>query len=1136
MESAAIANKYKKLEGREHVLTRPGMYVGSIEEDNHTTWVYNTEEKKMIKRSLKYIAGLYKIFDEILVNAIDHVVRLKSDSECKHNVKTIKVTIDKVNGVIDVFNDGEGIEVVKHPEYNIYIPELIFGNLLTSTNYDDKEEKIIGGQNGLGSKIASIFSKWFELETVDSKRKLLYNQRFEENMSVIRQPNIEKYTKKPYTRIRFHPDYARFGLSGLTDDMYDIMVKRVYDACAVTDNDITIYLNEEKLEYKNFENYVNLYLGDKNSHTRVAEKINDRWEVIASYNDFSGFEQISFVNGIWTLRGGKHVEYIVNQITKKLIEMINKKKKDLNIKPQIVKDNLIVFVKSTIVNPSFDSQSKETLTTPASKFGSKAEVSDKFIEKLFKSGIVERICEISNVVETQQMKKTDGKKRNVIKGLPKLDDANWAGTNKSKDCVLILTEGDSAKTMAISGLSEVGRDRFGVFPLRGKVMNVKDMNLKKISENEEISSLKKILGLESGKVYDSVDDLRYGKIMLMVDQDVDGSHIKGLLFNLFHSLWPSLLTNNTFLTCMNTPIVKVRKGANIISFYTLTEYENWKSANNDGKGWDIKYYKGLGTSDAKEAKEYFRNIKQVQFKWSGNMSNECLDLAFNKKRADDRKAWLANYDRNSILDCADSEVPYEDFVNKELIHFSNYDLERSIPSLCDGFKISQRKIMYAALKKNLVDKEIKVAQFCGYVMEHTAYHHGDASLQAAIIGMAQDFVGSNNINLLKPNGQFGTRIQGGKDAGAPRYINTLLTDVAMKVFKREDQCVLNYLNDDGYPIEPEFYVPIIPMVLVNGALGIGTGFSTNIPCYNPYDIINVIQRMLRGEEINDYEMIPWYRGFKGTICKNGDKWVSRGIVRKVSATKIEVVELPVGYWTEDFKMALEEYYDKCPEFKSYESYYDDVNVHFELNFANSAIVDKLMSIDKNGFTVFENDFKLVSLKMLGTSNMYLFNEKGQITKYDTPFDIIKDFYSMRMKYYDMRKAFQLEEMIKDNALIENKIRFIRSVVAEEVKVHKMAKAELVELLEKGEYMKHNDNFDYILRIPIYNLTTDKVNELEDEYNKKCAEIDALSNKNIKDIWFDELEELKRVMVIETNQQTNIVNVVKKATRGRKKST
>lgn len=1562
-----LADKYKKLEGREHVLTRPGMYIGSIDEDTCVMWVYDVESNKVVKRDIKYIAGLYKIFDEILVNAIDQCVRLKSRQDCKHPLKTIKVNIDKDTGIIEVLNDGEGIEIEKHPDHDIYIPELIFGNLLTSTNYDDSEEKIIGGQNGIGAKCISldtmvplfngdikmaqdvkvgdvlvgddgkertvlgvtngkgkmyqilqsmgetykvndqhtltlhmpdhkiifwsvngwkilwwnrekkgisakfikacdtyttcsecgvklassmkrhfkrchsgsevpcidrktpcknpdmsnedvkcaflemqrfaqtiddnnviditiedymslpkttqkrlagvrgkcidwdykpvdldpyvlglwlgdgvhhgysyicdgendpelidyltqwgkendaklrktgkytygississhgkkycaplrkallkynlvknkhipkdylinsrdvrlrllaglidtdgsvsrdgtrihivqgavhkdliydiqylarslgfyctlrsgkakykyngmlmksdiyrlnisgnvddiptnlprkkcrntksintdmstgqltirdmgndeyigfqidgnhrflindftvthnccnIFSTFFEIETVDAVRKKLYKQRFEDNMSKINAPVIEKYGKKPYTCIRFCPDYKRFSQSGLSKDMYELMIKRVYDVCAVTESEVSVYLNGNKLEYKNFEAYANLYIGDKSSHSRVYEKVNDRWEIVASYNDFNGFEHVSFVNGVWTSRGGKHVEYVVNNITKRLIEIISKKKKDVNIKPQVIKDNLIVFVKSTIVNPSFDSQSKETLTTPASKFGSKAELSDKFYEKLAKTGIIERILEISQVADANTLKKTDGKKRSLIKGIHKLDDANWAGTGKSGDCVLILTEGDSAKTMAISGLSEVGRDRYGVFPLRGKLMNVKDVNVKKLTENEEISNLKKIIGLETGKDYiQDKSTLRYGRILIMTDQDTDGSHIKGLIFNMFQTLWPSLLRRNDFMTSMITPIVKVKKGTNnVISFYSLTDYENWKRDNNDGKGWDIKYYKGLGTSDSKEAKEYFRNLNVVSYLWNDTTSDNAIDLAFNKKRADDRKAWLGNYDRQNIVDFNTRELTYDEFVNKDLIHFSNYDIERSIPSICDGLKISQRKILYAGFKKNLVDKEIKVAQFCGYVMEQTSYHHGDASLQAAIVGMAQDFVGSNNINLYQPIGQFGTRIQGGKDAGQPRYINTMLSEITSKIFIKSDQAILKYLNDDGFDIEPEFYVPIIPMILVNGAIGIGTGFSTAVPCYNPMDIIGILERMLEGND-EEVELVPWYRDFTGTIKKVGGKWASCGRFSKTSATKLEVHELPIGYWTEDFKVALEEYYDKNPAFKSYESYYDEKNVHFVLNFTNAAAVDALMKVDNNGHTVFENEFKLISSKNMNNTNMYLFNEQGQIKKYESAFDIVKEFYGMRLRYYEKRKAYLLEQLVRDNALIENKIRFIKAVVVGDVVIQKLRKAELEKYLEDNNYMKNGDNYDYIVRIPIYNLTIDKVEELEEEYTKKFTELQALMQKDIKDMWKEELSDIKQHFVKEDRGNTKPAPVI----RGRKK--
>jgi DNA topoisomerase II len=1119
-----IAEKYKKLDQKEHVLTRPGMYIGSIDTDVYDTWVFDEETKRMSKRSVKYIPGLFKIFDEILVNAIDHAVRLASKpAGSVHSfMKTIKVKIDKESGVIEVFNDGDGIEIVKHPEHDIYIPELIFGNMLTSTNYDDTEEKIIGGQNGIGAKACNIFSKFFEIETIDPVRKLFYTQRFENNMSVACEPQISKSgARKPFTIIRFLPDYARFGLEGLTPDMYMMMQKRVFDACAVTDKDTIVYLNDVKLEFKTFEKYVDLYLGGKDDHARVYEAINDRWEVVASYNAFNGFEQVSFVNGIWTIRGGKHVEYILNQIVKKLTEMIQKKKKDAVIKPQIVKDNLILFVKCNIVNPSFDSQSKETLTTIASKFGSKAEVSDKFIEKLYKSGIVEKILEISEIQGAQSLKKTDGKKRSVIRGIHKLDDANWAGTAKSKECTLILTEGDSAKTMALAGLSKVGRDRYGVFPLRGKLMNVKDVTVKKIMENEEINNLKKILGLESGKDYKTIDDLRYGKIMLLTDQDVDGSHIKGLIFNMFHTLWPSLVRKHNFLTSMMTPIVKASRGNLVMTFYNLSDYDDWRQATNEYRSWTIKYYKGLGTSKEDEALDYFTNMRCVDYAFRADTSDESLDLAFNKKRADERKQWLSMYDRKNVLNYKDTEVSYDDFVNKELIHFSNYDLERSIPSVCDGLKVSQRKILYACFKKNLVDGEIKVAQLAGYVSEKAAYHHGEASLQGAIVGMAQDFVGSNNINILLPNGQFGSRVQGGKDASQPRYIFTVLNDVALKTYMKVDNAVLTYLDDDGYPVEPQHYVPIIPMVLVNGAIGIGTGFSTNIPCYNPKSIIGVLKKMLKGEQDvegqeNETDLVPWYSGFTGRIEKNeAGKFVSRGIFSRTAPTKVEVTELPVGMWTEDFKIMLEEMLEASDKkeahsvpIKHYENQSTHVLVHFSIHFNSVAALDEYMRLDNNGYTKFENEFKLVSSKNLGTTNMYLFNQMGQITKYDSALDIIREYYGMRLGYYGKRKDHLLAEKQRMIDVAENKIRFIREVIAGTIVVHKLKKAELEALLVEREYMKFDDSYDYIVKIPIYNLTIDKVEELEEECAKNRREYDAIFNKTLNMMWLEDLEDLE----------------------------
>ena len=757
MAAQKIEDKYKKYELREHIYNIPDTYIGSVNNMNLELYLFNDTSKKMELKEISYVPGLLKIFDEVIVNAIDHSVRLiieeeKGKENVKH-VKNIKVNVDKASGQISVYNDGNGIDVVLHETLQVYVPELVTGTLLTSTNYDQKEEKIIGGKGGYGLKLTNIFSKEFTVETVDHYRQRIFTQHYRNNMLEKDKPTIRTATKLPYTKITFIPDYQRFGLSGMTDDIYELFRRRTIDAAACTNKNVSVFFNDEKLPIKDFEKYAELFI-NKSEDPLIYEAVNDRREVAVSLSQNGVYEQISFVNGINTIRGGTHVNYVTNAIIKKLSDLIESKKKKV-IKPQILKDNIFVFLKSTIVNPAFDSQSKETLTTPVAKFGSKCEVSDKFIEKLYKTNIVEKALSLTEFQNQKKLTKTDGKKTSRLI-IPKLDDANLAGTKDSESCTLILTEGDSAKTMAISGLSVIGRDKYGVFPLRGKIMNVKDAAAQKISDNAEITALKKILGLEQNKKYNDVSSLRYGSIMILTDQDHDGSHIKGLLFNVFQSLWPSLYKINGFLTSMLTPIIKASNNkGEVISFYNMSDYEKWAESDAAKKStWKIKYYKGLGTSKDDEAKEYFKNMKKITYIHTQN-SDENIDLAFNKKRADDRKTWLMNYQKDNVLDYTKPNVEYEEFINKDLIHFSNRDLERSINHICDGLKESTRKILFACLKRKLFTNEIKVAQLAGNVSEVTAYHHGEQSLQQAIIGMAQIFVGTNNINILVPNGQHG---------------------------------------------------------------------------------------------------------------------------------------------------------------------------------------------------------------------------------------------------------------------------------------------------------------------------------------------------------------------------------------------
>lgn len=1124
----AATSMYKKLNHREHVLLRPGMYVGSIESDATYAWVFDLDTNKMVWRQIQYVPALYKIFDEILMNAVDHVVRLKKQAVDGTKavgtfVKNIRVNIDRDTGTIKVVNDGDGIDVVMHPEHDCYVPELIFGHLLTSVNYDDGEEseRTIGGQNGIGAKACNIFSSAFVVETVDATRKKIYTQKFCDNMSTVGKPEVKSCSKKPYTSITFTPDYERFGMpNGLTDDMYSLMVKRVYDATAVTDSDVAVHLNGTKLECKTFERYVDMYIGDRSESVRIYERLNDRFEVVVACSpDGLGMQHVSFVNGVWTMRGGKHVDYVVGTIARKLSELIEERKKSVHIKPQYIRENIFVFLKTVIPNPAFDSQSKETLTTPSTKFGCRLDITDAFVQKLYKLELVERAVSLSEATTNKNLKKTDGRKSSTITGIPKLDDANWAGTAKSQQCTLILTEGDSAKSMAISGIDQVGRDKYGVFPLRGKVMNVCDVSAQKIADNKEISDLKKILGLETGKVYNSTADLRYGRIMALTDSDADGSHIKGLIMNLFQQMWPSLLKVDGFITSMLTPIVKSKKVQGgkevVLEFFNTSDFAKWKEQQNGSKGWDIKYYKGLGTSTSKEAKEYFRKMQLVVYRHEGKTSDNVLDLAFNKKRADDRKEWIMNYNKNETLDYGKSDVTYDDFINKDLSHFSNYDLVRSIPSVVDGLKVSQRKVLYAVLKKGITKHEVRVASLSGIVQSEAAYHHGDASLNGTIIGLSQNFVGSNNVNLLQPNGQFGTRIQGGKDAASPRYIHTLLNPIASKIFIKDDESILCHLDDDGQQVEPEHYIPVIPMILVNGAIGIGTGFSTNVPCYNPLDVLEAVRKYIRGERDDSTTTLnPWYRGFSGRIEQvDKCKYASKGTFLRTSHTMVTVTELPIGTWTEDFKELLDEMVQKEQDVKKVDCNYGDDTINFAIHFASKDTLDAWMAPTEGAFSCrFEKEFKMTSNKYMSTNNMYLFNKDGKITKYNSIHDIIMEFCAVRLSAYTLRKQSVLVESTRNILILEGKVRFLREVISGDLQVSSVSKARLEEMLRERDYTALEASYDYLVRMPIYSLTEDKKQELEKEMECAKAHHAAYEATEPRELWNKDLDDLEKALL------------------------
>jgi len=1120
-----LAQQYQQKTDKQHILDNPDTYIGSVENVDANMWVYDDLRNKIVLRDIEYIPGLYKLFDEGIVNCRDHVVRMiQSNSIEKKFVTYIDTTISD-DGVITLSNDGNGIDIAKHPENNLWIPEMIFGHLRTSTNYNKEEKKIVGGKNGFGFKLVLIWSEYGKIETVDHIRGLKYVQEFKRNLDEICPPVITKAAgQKPYTKVTFKPDYRRLHTQGLTQDMLALLKKRVYDIGAVTDHSIKkikVGYNGTTVPVKNFQQYIDLYIGTKEQAKRVYEQPDERWEYAVALSPTHEFIQVSFVNGIATSKGGKHVDYITGQIVRKLCDYIEKKKK-IKVNSTSIKEQLILFLRCDIENPAFDSQTKDFMNTPSAKFGSSCVVSDSFIEKVAKMGVMDVAMSLTEAKENKQAKKTDGSKTKTIRGIANFIDANYSGTVQSKDCILILCEGLSAMSGIVSGLSSNDRNTIGIYPLKGKLLNVRGTAVKKIAENKEITDIKKILGLETGKQYNTIADvnqnLRYGKIMYMTDQDLDGSHIKGLCINLFHSEWASLIKIPGFLSFMNTPILRAKKGQQVKLFYNDGEYETWKQTFGPAgpTGWTIKYFKGLGTSTSAEFKEYFANKKIVDFVYTGQTSDDTIDKVFNKERPDDRKTWLENYDKNAYLDTNRPNVQYEEFINREMIHFSTYDCARSIPNMVDGLKTSLRKILFSAFKRKLTS-EIKVAQFSGYVSEHSAYHHGEASLNGAIVTMAQNFVGSNNINLLEPNGQWRTRIQGGDDSASERYIFTMLNSLTRYLFPEPDDAILSYLDDDGTVVEPEYYVPIIPFALINGISGIGTGFSCNIAPYNPKIIIQYLKNKLSKQSINT-EFVPYYEGFKGTIHKIAEqKYLIKGLYEKISDDKIRITELPIGTWTMPYTSFLESLMDGSsvdksgkkipPSIKDFTSVCTEVSIDFTVVFPKDRLAELENSRDANGCNGVEKLLKLFTT--VSTTNMHMFDSNIKLHKYNSVEEIIEDFYNIRLSTYQKRKDYLVADMEKKLVKLSNRARYIQETLAGNIDLRRKTAEQVTSLLTGMKFDLYDGDYKYLVKMPMDSVTQENVASIMKEKADTEMELSELKGTTLEKMWSNELDELEK---------------------------
>ncbi|CAI5446227.1 unnamed protein product [Caenorhabditis angaria] len=919
--------------------------------------------------------------------------------------------------------------------------------------------------------------------------------------------------------------------------MISLIQKRVFDVSATLPRGVTVVFNNEKVNNEaGFEGYIKSFIPENNSilflhpnsrwHIGITKRRMELEDGNENEEDCIMPESMSFVNNINTEKGGTHVDHVFDKIIPILKKVIDEKMENsgFRVKPANIKNHISIFINSLIENPSFESQTKETLTTKPKFFGSSFEVDQKkLINWANESGLIEEI------METVMNLKKKTKKRRVggdfdFRDIVKLEDAILAGNKeKSQLCTLIVTEGDSAKALALSGLEILGREKFGVFPLKGKLINVSNLDEKKASENEEISTLMRIIGLKFDVQKFEEMNLRYGKLMILADQDEDGSHIKGLIINFIHKFWPDLLKNG-FIQSFRTPLLKAKRGKEVHSFFNHQEFENWQNSEETSGKYAIKYYKGLGTSTSEEARQYFKDLEHhvIDFKYENSEDDSAIRMAFDREKSDDRKEWIKKYSDSEKSEKEinnNNLISYKEFVDEDLMKFGIVDLRRSIPCLIDGLKPSQRKILWTLLSME-ESREMKVSQLSGAVSHSQSYHHGEESLVRTIIRMAQRFCGSSNLNLLEPIGQFGTRHENGNDAASARYIYTKLAPPTRFLFPPSDYSLLNRRFEDGQLVEPEYLCPIIPTVLINGVEGIGTGWNTRIMNRNLFEIIEMTRKMIEdSENLNEFQnILPFYEGHNGKIEKlSTNRFLSRGIARiwkpeRKNSTSfvLEISELPIGMWTSKYKEKLQKVLENFDVIE-FTEHHTEKKANFRIVFDRRRIKSAELLRKTNSELI-----KIFKLSSTMTENLVFFNSFGKLEEFENIRGIALQFFEIRKNLYEKRKEMLENQCLEKLKYAENQMRFIEMVTNGNIDLRKTNRFELEEImrrmkLEKDPNKKKSE-FGYLLEIPLYRLTPEEMNRLFERKNRKEIELDEIRNTNWKNIWMKELDRFENSVV------------------------
>lgn len=1123
----------KQLSQRDHILTRPDMYIGEKNIKKSKEVVFDGE--KLIDQKLSYSTGILKMFDEALTNATDNIERYSYDRTKITNEIKVEITED----YISVYNDGYSIPIEEKRNLNndlVYLPQMVFAELNTSSNYDDTQERKRNGCNGVGIKLVNIFSKKFYVEIVNNKQK--YTQTYKNNMSIIEKPNIKPIKSKDYVYIKFWLDTNRFNFDNINEDTILMIYKRTFDTSLFNVNVSINNINIPKLSFKDF---CYQHLLAKKININKDEIIEENFNgVHICYIPYSKSYIKSYVNHIETSDHGKHVDNFFKQLDKIM-------KEKYKITDKTSKNNSILFIDQIVDRPTFSSQSKSKLTS---------NITTKYIKLCM--NILEN-SDLINYIKSKTLSKINRKNKIKKPYFERLEDANMAGSKNSHKCTLFVCEGLSAASMVSSGFGVLGHDYFGIFSLTGKILNVEKASEEKIDKNIVLSQLTQTLGLEYGKKYNSLEGLRYGKIVCMKDADTDGSAIMGLLLNYIYTQFPSLLNleNVNFFNEFITPQIQViTKQNKKEEFYNHNEFVKWYELNQNNVK-KIKYLKGLASNNSEDTLRYFKDFDKylIPIQTDEN-SDYYMKMAYGgtKREINLRKQWVQTCTEDTYLPRVHREpINISPFIMKDLVLYSHESCTRSIPNIYDGLKPTQRKVLFTLF--NLPEKDAaksrKVFELTAKTAEKAKYHHGDSSLNGTIMGMMQTWCGSNNIPLLGHEGFIGSRFGLGQDGGAPRYVYANLNKITRYIFPKIDDELLEYIIEDGIEVEPKYYVPIIPMVLINGTKGIGTGYSSYIPLHNQFEIIDILEETLKqslknsdddiikiyNNIIQEKDINLYYPGFKGSFDDHELGYTSNGVFEWIvpedkrgffkceligknetnpfnyNPCFLKITEIPIC--DIGFTHVLNTLKNKLNSKDKIQYLIDFKNDSITGNDSQLEKIELYLKFSNNGTTSeieFLKDIRpLKQSETISINNMYLFDEHIQIHKYETAYEIFEKFIEMRYELYVKRKNMIISKEKNNYNLISSRAKFIKLVIDGIIKMNKLSLKELDNKLIELEFNKIENSFNYLINLPMKWMTKEKYEELLKEKEEKHHYINKLIETQIEEFWLEDLKLLKENM-------------------------